>query len=46
MAKTYRSLLDAIEARDYDVFRSRVRVSKWKKLLFAMQALPTRWELV
>jgi phytoene synthase len=46
MAKTYRSLLDAIEARDYDVFQSRVRVSKWKKLLFAMQALPTRWELV
>jgi phytoene synthase len=46
MAKTYRSLLDAIEARDYDVFQFRVRVSKWKKLLFAMQALPTRWELV
>jgi phytoene synthase len=45
MAKTYRSLLDAIEARDYDVFRSRVSVGSWKKLLFALTALPVRWEL-
>ena len=36
MAKTYRSLLDAIEARDYDVFQSRVRVSKWRKMLLAL----------
>jgi len=46
MAKTYRGLLDAIEARDYDVFAKRVRVSGWRKLLFALQALPVRWELV
>ena len=46
MAKTYRSLLDAIEARDYDVFQRRVRVSKWRKLLFALQALPARWEMI
>jgi phytoene synthase len=45
MAKTYRSLLDAIEARDYDVFQSRVGVGSWKKLLFALTALPVRWEL-
>jgi phytoene synthase len=46
MAKTYRSLLDAIEASDYDVFKSRIRVSKWRKLMFLLQALPARWELV
>jgi phytoene synthase len=46
MAKTYHGLLDAIEASDYDVFQNRVRVSKWKKLLFALEALPARWELV
>src|SRR5262249_54077149 len=36
MARTYRGLLDVIEARDYDVFSSRVRVSRWKKLWFAL----------
>ena len=46
MARTYRSLLAAIESSDYDVFRKRARVSKWRKLLFALQALPARWELV
>jgi 15-cis-phytoene synthase len=43
MAKTYRALLDAIEARDYDVFSKRVSIGKWRKLLFVMQALPARW---
>lgn len=45
LARTYEGLLDAIEARSYDVFSSRVRVSGWRKLLFALQALPARWNL-
>ena len=43
LARTYRSLLDAIEQRDYDVFTQRVRVSSWRKLFLALQALPVRW---
>ncbi|HYT88464.1 MAG TPA: phytoene/squalene synthase family protein [Gemmataceae bacterium] len=43
MARTYRSLLDVMERRDYDVFSSRVRVSGWRKLLLALGALPVRW---
>jgi phytoene synthase len=43
MARTYRGLLDAIEERDYDVFSSRIKVSSWRKLLFALRALPVRW---
>jgi 15-cis-phytoene synthase len=43
MARTYRALLDVMEKRDYDVFRERVRVSKWRKLGFALVALPVRW---
>jgi len=46
MARTYRNLLAEIENRDYDVFRSRVRVPSWKKLLFALAALPVRFELM
>jgi len=46
MARTYRGLLDAIEERDYDVFSSRVRVSSWRKLFFALRALPVRWGLL
>jgi phytoene synthase len=42
MARTYRGLLDAIEARDYDVFSSRIRLSRWKKLMLAMRVLPVR----
>jgi phytoene synthase len=42
MLRTYRGLLDVIEARDYDVFSSRVRLSGWRKLGLVMQALPTR----
>ncbi len=44
MAKTYRALLDVIEARDCDVFSKRVSIGKWRKLLFVMQALPARWD--
>jgi len=43
MSRTYRQLLAEIEARDYDVFSTRVSVSKWKKLRFALGVLPTRF---
>jgi phytoene synthase len=43
MARTYRGLLEAIEKRDYDVFSSRVRLSRWRKLWLALRALPVRW---
>lgn len=46
MTRTYRGLLDAIEERDYDVFSSRVRLSAWRKLTLAVQALPVRWGLI
>jgi phytoene synthase len=45
MARTYRGLLDEIENRDYDVFTSRARVPGWKKLVFALSALPARLDL-
>ena len=45
MSRTYRGLLDAIEKRDYDVFSSRVRLSRWRKIWLAVQALPVRWGL-
>jgi phytoene synthase len=46
MMRTYSGLLDAIEQRQYDVFSSRVRLSRWHKLTLAMQSLPLRfgWE--
>jgi phytoene synthase len=40
--RTYRSLLDAIERRDYDVFRGRVRLSRGYKLWLAARAIPIR----
>jgi phytoene synthase len=43
MLRTYRGLLEAIERRDYDVFSSRVRLSRWRKLWLAAQVLPRRW---
>jgi len=43
MARTYRALLDVMEQRDYDVFSSRVRVSKRRQLILALRALPARW---
>jgi phytoene synthase len=43
MSRTYRALLEAIVRRDFDVFRGRVRVSRWRKLWFVAQALPVRW---
>ena len=43
MLRTYRGLLDAIEARDYDVFSARVSLSHWRKLTLVAQAMPARW---
>jgi phytoene synthase len=42
MLRTYRGLLDVIEQRDYDVFSSRVRLSRLHKLLLVARALPIR----
>ena len=42
MARTYRSLLDAIERNDYDVFSNRIRVGRWRKALLALGVLPVR----
>jgi phytoene synthase len=41
--RTYRGLLEAIAARDFDVFAARVRVGNWYKLWLAARALPVRW---
>lgn len=46
MVRTYRGILDAIERRDYDVFRERVRLSGWRKMALVLQVLPVRWGLV
>lgn len=43
MLRTYRGLLEAIVQRDYDVFRTRVGLSRWRKLWLAAQVLPLRW---
>ena len=45
MLGTYRSLLDRIVARDFDVFAGRVRVPRWYKLWLAASALPVRYGL-
>jgi phytoene synthase len=44
--RTYRALLDAIVARDFDVFTTRVRLPRWRKLWLAARALPVRWGLL
>jgi phytoene synthase len=43
MLRTYRGLLEAIVQRNYDVFSSRVRLSRLRKLWLAAQVLPLRW---
>ena len=43
MLHTYRALLDEIVARDFDVFRERVRLPRWYKLWLAVRALPVRY---
>jgi 15-cis-phytoene synthase len=46
MLRTYHGLLKAIVRRDYDVFSSRVQLSKLHKLWLAARALPVRWGLL
>jgi phytoene synthase len=43
MLRTYRGLLDEIVRRDYDVFSTRVRLSRLRKLWLAARVLPLRW---
>jgi phytoene synthase len=43
MRRTYRALLEEIIRRDFDVFSSRVRLSRIPQLWLAAQALPVRW---
>jgi squalene synthase HpnC/squalene synthase HpnD len=43
MLRTYRGLLETLERRDYDVFASRVGLSRWRKLWLAAKVLPLRW---
>ena len=42
MTRTYRGLLERIEAADYDVFKERIRLSRWRKLRLAIGVLPIR----
>lgn len=46
MMQTYQGLLDQIERRGYDVFHGRITLSPWRKLGFAVQALPVRFGLL
>ena len=43
LLRTYRGLLDKIEACDYDVFSRRVGLSRWRKLGILLWTLPVRW---
>ena len=36
-------VLEEIVRRDFDVFRGRVRLSRWRKLWLALGALPVRY---
>jgi squalene synthase HpnC/squalene synthase HpnD len=40
MTRIYQGLLEEIEARRYDVFRERVRLSPWRKLRSLLMAFP------
>jgi 15-cis-phytoene synthase len=46
MLRTYRGLLDAIVRRDFDVFSSRVRLSRIHKLWLVASCVPVRWGVV
>ena len=43
MSGFYEALLDEIERCDYDVFTSRIRVPRWRKVLILLSAWPARW---
>jgi 15-cis-phytoene synthase len=46
MLRTYRGLLERIVSTRFDVFRRRVRVSRWFKLWQVLRALPVRCGVV
>lgn len=43
MFRTYRGLLDEIVARDFDVFRERIGLSRWRKWTLVLRAVPVRF---
>jgi len=43
MSGFYKALLDEIVKSGFDVFTSRVRVPRWRKLLILLSAWPARW---
>jgi phytoene synthase len=43
MSRTYRGLLDAIVSADFAVFDRRIRLSRWRKFWWMIQALPVRF---
>jgi phytoene synthase len=43
LMRTYSSLLGQIEGRHYDVFSSRISLSRWKRVRVALSALPVRF---
>lgn len=45
LLRTYRGLLDEIARRDFDVFTTRVSLSRWWKLGILLRTLPVRWGL-
>ncbi len=47
MSRTYHGLLDAIAAADFAVFDRRIRINRWRKFWWVVQALPVRfgWKL-
>jgi 15-cis-phytoene synthase len=46
LLRTYRGLLDEIARRDFDVFSTRVSLSRWWKLGILLRTLPVRCGLV
>jgi phytoene synthase len=42
LMRTYSSLLGQIEGRQYDVFSTRISLSRWKRMRVALGALPVR----
>jgi phytoene synthase len=43
MSRTYRGLLDAIAAADFAVFDRRIRINRWRKFWWMIEALPVRF---
>jgi 15-cis-phytoene synthase len=43
LLRTYRSLLELIVRKDFDVFSRRLSLSKWRKAFYALRSFPVRW---